>query len=266
MSFKVVGLTFTCKLSWKLHISNIAKSAASANRHLRRARHVVSSPTLATIYKSHVRSRMEYCSAIWLGAPATSLALLDNVQSKAAKFIGHAQAIELQSLAHHRGVAALCALHRILHKSAPEPLWSLCPPRAPPARANTRSHARFFVLPRLNATTPTYWIRSFIPLMTVQWNNLPFRASRSQPPGFQVHSEPEPRALFSLTILPSLTASFPCLHELLWLYICMLVSLAYMYISCSFQSPPSTQLNAGPERALGLLLLLCVCYLAARTS
>ena len=49
LSFKVVGLTFTCKLSWKLHISNIAKSAASANRHLRRARNVVSCPTLATI-------------------------------------------------------------------------------------------------------------------------------------------------------------------------------------------------------------------------
>ena len=197
LSFKVVGLTFTCKLSLKLHISNIAKSAASANRHLRRARHVVSSPTLATIYKSHVRSRMEYCSAIWLGAPATSLALLDNVQSKAAKFIGHAQAIELQSLAHRRGVAALCALHRIVHKSAPEPLWSLCPPRAPPARANTRSHARFFVLPRLNATTPTYWIRSFIPLMTVQWNNLP--------PSVQAEANPR---TFKSTVNLSLDHSF----------------------------------------------------------
>ena len=197
LSFKVVGLTFTCKLSWKLHISNIAKSAASALRHLRRARNVISRSTLATIYKSHVRSRMEYCSAIWLGAPASSLALLDNVQSKAAKLIGHTQAIELQSLAHRRGVAALCAMHRIVHKTAPEPLWSLCPPRAPPARANTRSHARFFVLPRLNATTPTYWIRSFISLMTVQWNNLPPH----------VQAEANPRA-FKSTVNLSLDHSF----------------------------------------------------------
>ena len=46
------------------------------------------------IYKSHVRSRMEYCCPIWMGASASSLALLDRVQAKAAKIIGHAEAIE----------------------------------------------------------------------------------------------------------------------------------------------------------------------------
>ena len=143
LSFKVVGLTITCKMSWKTHITNIAKSASKAISHLYRARHVISRKQLATIYKSHVRSRLEYCSPVWLGAPATSLALLDRVQAKAAKLLGHTEATQLQSLAHRRGVAALCALHRIVHRTAPAPLWPLCLPRAP-ARASTRSHARFF--------------------------------------------------------------------------------------------------------------------------
>ena len=140
---------------------------------------------------------MEYCSAIWLGAPATSLVQLDKVQARAAKFLGHAEAIELQSLAHRRGVAALCAMHRIVHKTAPEPLWSLGSPRAPPARACTRAHARYFVLPRINATTATYWIRSFIPIMSVQWNNLPPL----------VQAEANPRA-FKSTVNLSLDHSF----------------------------------------------------------
>ena len=133
------------------------------------------------IYKSHVRSRMEYCCPISMGASASSLALLDRVQAKAAKIIGHAEAIELQSLAHRRGVAALSAMHRIVHHTAPAPVLPLCPARAP-TRASTRSNARFFVLPRINATTPTYWIRSFIPLMTVQWNNLPPAAQHEKNP------------------------------------------------------------------------------------
>jgi len=183
-------------MSWKTHITNIAKSASKAISHLYRARHVISRKQLATIYKSHVRSRLEYCSPVWLGAPATSLALLDRVQAKAAKLLGHPEAIQLQSLAHRRGVAALCALHRIVHRTAPAPLWSLCPPRAP-ARASTRSHARFFMLPRVNATTPTYWIRSFIPLMSMHWNSLPP----------VVQSDKNPRS-FKTTVNLSLDHSF----------------------------------------------------------
>jgi len=126
-----------------------------------------------------------------------------------------------------------------LPMNAGVPQGSVLAPYSSLCSSMTCSTTSTCVLPRLNATTPTYWIRSFIPPADDRpvEQPPPFRASRSQPPDFQVHSEPEPRSLISLTILPSLTASFPCLHELLWLYICMLVfSLAYMYIPCSFQS------------------------------
>ena len=141
LSFKVVGLTFTCKMSWNKHISNIAKSASRALSHLYRARNVVSRRTLSMIYKSHVRSRMEYCCPIWMGASASSLALLDRVQAKAAKIIGHAEAIELQSLAHRRGVAALSAMHRIVHHTAPPRycLSALLVLRLEPALARTHA-------------------------------------------------------------------------------------------------------------------------------
>ena len=63
-----------------------------------------------------------------------------------------------------------------------------------PALARTRV---FFVLPRVNATTPTYWIRSFIPLMSVHWNSLP--------PAVQ--SDNNPRS-FKTTVNLSLDHSF----------------------------------------------------------
>lgn len=175
LSFKVVGLTFTCKLSWNLHIMNIAKGASKAISFLHRARSVLSPAQLSTIYKSHVRSRMEYCSPIWAGASTSSLARLDRVQARAAKLIGSGQAVLLPSLAHRRSVAALAAMHRIVHKSAPAPLLLFCPALAP-ARRHTRAstaHPPVFVPPHVVATTATYWTRSFIPSMTIAWNTLP---------------------------------------------------------------------------------------------
>ena len=175
LSFKVVGLTFTCKLSWNMHIDNIAKAASRAISFLHRARSVLSRPQLSTIYKSHVRSRMEYCSPIWTGASATSLVKLDRIQARAAHMIGPSQAILLSSLAHRRSVAALCAMHRIVHGTAPAPLLPLCPTRAPTRRRTRASaaHPTVFVPPHIVATTATYWMRSFIPSMTVAWNALP---------------------------------------------------------------------------------------------
>ena len=119
------------------------------------------------------------------------------------------------------------------------PQGSVLAPYSSLCSSMTCSTTSTCVLPRLNATTPTYWIRSFIPPADDRpvEQPPPFRASRSQPPDFQVHSEPEPRSLISLTILPSLTASFPCLHELLWLYIhTYACACVYEYLSCSCQS------------------------------
>ena len=115
-------------------LANIAKGASRAVSFLHRARSVLSRPQLSTIYKSHVRSRMEYCSPIWSGASTSSLARLDRVQARAAKLIGSEQAFLLPSLAHRRSVAALAAMHRIVHRSAPVPLLSFCPALAPTHR------------------------------------------------------------------------------------------------------------------------------------
>ena len=176
MQVKIVGLTLTHNLSWSPHIKKIAANANRALALLRRARPVLSSPALSTICKSFVRSRMEYCSPLWMGAPATVLGLLDRVQSKAAKLLGPASASQLQTLAHRRGVAGHCLMHRLLHSTAPTSILDLCPSRhSPLTTRRTRASPQFFALPRIRTSDARYWTRSFIPLFSSAFNSLPSR-------------------------------------------------------------------------------------------
>ena len=146
-----------------------------ANRSLallRRARPVLNDKGLATIYKSFVRSQLEYCSPLWLGAPATALARLDRIQVRAVRIMGHTEGVKLQSLGHRRGVAALCVMHRLLSRRAPPPLHSLAPAPIPAGR---RISERTLVPPALVAPTtgkPAYWQNSFVPKLTHAWNTL----------------------------------------------------------------------------------------------
>ena len=120
---KIVGITITPTLSWSPHVSLVAKNANRAIALLRRARPFLLPSALSTVYKSHVRSRMEYCCPVWMGASVTALKLLDNVQSKATRLIGPSASVshQLQSLAHRRGVSGFCLMHRLLHKTARHP-------------------------------------------------------------------------------------------------------------------------------------------------
>ena len=150
-SFKVVGLTFQGNLSWAKHVANVYKKGRQALGIIRRARHVLSKRTVAFLYKSHVRSTMEYCSPIWMGNTATELGRLDSVQRSATRLMG-IWGKDLPSLSHRRGVAALCSFHRIVHGYAPPAVLHLCPQRMPvlsrPTRASSQ-HRPCFVRPRV---------------------------------------------------------------------------------------------------------------------
>lgn len=185
--FKIVGLTFSHNLSWQRHLDNVVLNARRSLSILYRSKPFLPDRTLATIYKSHIRSRMEYCSPLWTGAgSAAQLSKLDAVQAKAIKSFGQEEGSKLQSLSHRRGVAGLCAMHRLVHNTAPEAVSDLCPARAsasaPAAPRGRRScaskytsnpNSNFLVPPKETSTSPLYWQRSFIPLFTKEFNALP---------------------------------------------------------------------------------------------
>ena len=158
-SFKLTGLTFTPTLSWKKHISNVYLHANRNIALLRRASLVLKGPALATIYKSHIRSRLEYCSPIWMGNANTALAKLNKIQDRASRILGNHEALRLQSLHHRRVVSGMCILHRIIKKTAPAALHFLCPARFEGSIRLSRNSTRFpLYFKQPNMRKPTYTI------------------------------------------------------------------------------------------------------------
>jgi len=184
-SVKIVGLTITHNLSWTVHVHNIAKNAGRSIALLRRASAVLDPKALATVYKSHIRSRMEYCSAIWMAAGKSALSRLDKVELRARKILGPTESVKLPALSHRRWVAGHAAFHRLLHKKAPQAIWDLCPQQrhARPGRSRpTRTHRTTPALTQPDVRRANYWTRSFIPRFTVAFNALPTHMQQERSP------------------------------------------------------------------------------------
>ena len=79
-SFKMLGLTFSSKLDWGSYIISIAKTASKKIGALIRSVKFLSPEVALYLYKSTIRSCMEYCSHVWAGAPSCYLDLLDKLQ------------------------------------------------------------------------------------------------------------------------------------------------------------------------------------------
>src|SRR6201990_2691117 len=84
-NINILGLNINNKLSWKPHITMVAKAASKKLGILFRLREFFSSEQLLQIYKGLIRPCMEYCSHIWGGSGSSSL--LDRVESKAKRLI-----------------------------------------------------------------------------------------------------------------------------------------------------------------------------------
>ena len=121
---------------------------------------------------------LSWSTPIWMGNATSGLARLDAVQRSAERLMGPAEASKLQLLSHRRGVAALSCFHRIVYGSAPVAVLPLCPPRAPPQTRPSRSRGQrpVFLPPRIHhvplTLTPSYWLNSFVPLLSRAWNDL----------------------------------------------------------------------------------------------
>jgi hypothetical protein len=172
---KLVGITFSTDMKWTAQLDKVVRSAKLALYRLTCAKAYLSPYDLATLYKSKVRSRMEYCSPLWAGAGSTALHRLDSVQRQAEKLIGLSLHLsqKLDSLSQRRGVSGVCLMHRLLHRTAPAAVLDLCPERARAPTRATRTTATkpiFFALPPANK--PNFWTNSFVPYFSNVWNNL----------------------------------------------------------------------------------------------
>ena len=121
-----------------LHIAHVYKKGRRSLGIIRRAGLYSARGLLLFYTMSHVCSTMEYCCPIWTGNTALELSRLDTVHRSAMRLMGGPCGKDLHTLS-HRGVAALCAFHRIVHGTAPPAISHLCleriPARSRPSRA-----------------------------------------------------------------------------------------------------------------------------------
>ena len=87
-SFKLLGLTLSCNLSWSSHVDFIMRKANSrlyALRQLKRAG--VGQHDLVSIYCSIIRSRVEYAAPAWSNLTTGLSNLIETVQRRALKIV-----------------------------------------------------------------------------------------------------------------------------------------------------------------------------------
>ena len=79
-SFKMLELTFFCKLEWGSYIISIAKTASKKIGALICSMKFLSPDVALYPYKSTIQPCMECCCHIWAGAPSCCLELLNKLR------------------------------------------------------------------------------------------------------------------------------------------------------------------------------------------
>ena len=85
--FKMLGLTLSPKLDWGSFIISVAKTASKKIGALIHSMKFLSLEVALYLYKSIIRSCMEYCCHIWAGAPSCYLELLGKLQKQAGLLV-----------------------------------------------------------------------------------------------------------------------------------------------------------------------------------
>ena len=87
-SFKMLGLTFSCKLDWGSYIISIAETVSKKIGALIRSMKFLSPEVALYLYKSTIQPCMEYCCHVWAGAPNCYLELLDKLKKRICRTVG----------------------------------------------------------------------------------------------------------------------------------------------------------------------------------
>ena len=172
-SFKMLGLTFSSKLDWGSYIISIAKTAPKKIGALICSMKFLSPEVALYLYKSTIRTCMEYCCHIWAGAPSCYLELLDKLQKRICRIVGPSLTASLEPLAHCQNVASLSLFYRYYFGRCSLELAELVPlpfSRERSTHYSDRLHDFSVTIPKCYKDV---YVNSFFPRMAKLWNFLP---------------------------------------------------------------------------------------------
>ena len=134
---KHLGIVFNDKLNWSSHISSIVSGVSRMLDVLYKLAKDTDRESLETIYKTFIRSKLEYACIIWDDCTEQDANLLENCQLKAARIVTGAKRgtshqllyneVGWTSLKSRREYFKLCFMQKVVHKIAPTYLVKLLP-------------------------------------------------------------------------------------------------------------------------------------------
>lgn len=88
-SYRYLGVHITSDLTWSLHINHIVNNANRTLGYLRRNFSSAPASLKLLLYKTLIRSKLEYASAVWDPSTAKLIDSLELVQNNSTRFILH---------------------------------------------------------------------------------------------------------------------------------------------------------------------------------
>lgn len=177
-SYKYLGVIVSSNLSWKPHIDYIVSNANRMLGYIRRNFNSSPSSLKLILYKTLVRSKLEYAAAVWHPGIASLTDELEAVQNRSCRFIlsnyhrtssvtTMKTTLSLPLLAHRRQISRLCLFHKMYHGNSILKDRLLTNPSYMSARVDHRYKVG---IPSCHTKC---FHDSFVPSTSVQWNQLP---------------------------------------------------------------------------------------------
>jgi hypothetical protein len=175
---KLLGITFSGKLSLEKHVHNKLSAAARMIGVLYRLRRILPLSSMLQLYKSLIRPHLEYCSHLLDSASKGSLLLIEKLQSRAMRILGCSDPVKenILPMSHRRNVGCLSLLYRYFHGHCSRELLGLVPTLqhlGPSTRFAGVSHSFCLSVPR---SRTEHHKKSFFPRTIRLWNSLPSSA------------------------------------------------------------------------------------------
>lgn len=176
-SYRYLGVTLSSDLTWKLHIDSITSNANRMLGYLRRNFSQAPVSLKLTLYRTLIRSKLEYAASIWDPSQANLIQSLELVQNNAVRFIlsnyqraasvtSMKSSLSLPLLTLRRRYFRLCLFHKVYNHNLLRSL--LIPP--PFYRSSRIDHMHKVGITHCQTNT---FFHSFLPCTSNDWNRLP---------------------------------------------------------------------------------------------
>ena len=119
------GLTLSSNLSWRAHILKIHQKASEKLNLLKPLKDNLSRYTLEVLFKSLVRSSLEYADVVCDGCSESDSNLLESLQIEGARVVSLLNELSCVELGVRRKIHQLGLIYKMVHKFAPPYLCDL---------------------------------------------------------------------------------------------------------------------------------------------